>query len=87
MDVLLPAAVLQLPGAEALLAGADVLLLGADVVLTDADVLVPKVDLAVLKAAGSGFLDILAYSFDDVVLTACSGEKSLAKEDPKEKSA
>ena len=94
MDVLLPAADLLLLGAEALLTGAgvlllgaDVLLLGADVPLTDADVLVPKVGLLVLEAAGSGFFDVLADSFDDDVLTAGSGEKSLAKEDPKEKSA
>ena len=87
MDVLLPAADLLLLGAEALLIGAGVLLLGADVPLTDADVLVPKVGLLVLEAAGSGFFDVLADSFDDEVLTAGSGEKSLAKEDPKEKSA
>ena len=87
MDVLLPAADLLLLGAEALLTGAGVLLLGADVPLTDADVLVPKVGLLVLEAAGSGFFDVLADSSDDDVLTAGSGEKSLAKEDPKEKSA
>ena len=87
MDVLLTAADLLLLGAEALLTGADVLLLGADVPLTDADVLVPKVGLLVPEAAGSGFFDVWADSFDDDVLTAGSGEKSLAKEDPKEKSA
>ena len=87
MDVPLPAADLLLLGAEALLTGADVLGFGADVPLTGADVLVPKVGLLVLEAAGSGFFDVFADSINDDVLTAGSGEKSLAKEDPKEKSA
>ena len=87
MDVLLPAADLLLLGADALLTGADVLLTGADVLLLGADVLVLNVGLLVLGTVGSGFFDILSDSFDDEVLTADSGEKSLAKEDPREKSA
>ena len=93
---------LLLLGTEALLTGAYVLLPGADVLLTDADVLVPKIGLLLFGAetAGSKWSNVFvslpakalndeeADSFDlDEVLSTGSGDKSLAKEDPREKSA
>ena len=100
MDVRHPAELLLL-GAEALLTGADVLLTGADVLLTGADVFEPKVGLLVFgtETAGSKWSNVFAMlpanafndeeadSFELDALSTGLGEKSLAKEDPREKSA
>jgi len=93
VDVLRPA--------ELLLLGAEALLTGADVLLTGGDVFEPKVGLLVFgtETAGSKWSNVFAMlpanafndeeadSFDLDVLSTGSGEKSLAKEDPREKSA